>query len=133
MTLAEMAKEMQQETASAEIQELRRMRKFIAAHNYEEMNGRWAEVAKLEASGGRDTVEGQYEILKRIKELDRDADLTKLYRATLTFAETRERAATGGGVLFFQEQKDRIRKAEEFICREVKQWENMQVALGEIG
>jgi hypothetical protein len=128
-----MAKEMRQETASAEIQELRRMRKFIAAHNYEEMNGRWAEVARLEANGGRESVEGQYEILMRIKELNRDADLIKLYRATLTFAETRERAEAGGGVLFFLEQKDRIRKAEEFICREVKQWGNMQVALSEIG
>lgn len=132
MTLAEMVKQMQQETVSPEIQELRRMRKFIAVHNYDEMNGRWAEVARLEENGGKETIEGQYEILKRIKELNRDADLIKLYRATLRFAETRERAEAGGGVLFFQEQKDRIQKAEEFICREVKQWENLQVALGEL-
>ncbi|MDD3394874.1 MAG: hypothetical protein PHG19_09575 [Anaerotignum sp.] len=113
MTLAEMAKQMQHETVSPEIQELRRMRKFIAAHNYEEMNGRWAEVARLEANGGRDTVEGQYEILKRIKELNRDADLIKLYRATLTFAETRERAEAGAA--FYSSKKTKTAFARRRI------------------
>ncbi len=58
MTLAEMAKELQNEAVSSEVLELRRMRKFIATDNYEEMNGRWAEVARMEDEGEKFMLEG---------------------------------------------------------------------------
>ncbi|WP_304509991.1 hypothetical protein [Anaerotignum sp.] len=132
MTLAEFAKQMQQETISPEIQELRRMRKFIATHNYDEMNGRWAEVARMEADGEKATLEGRYQMLKCIKELNRDEGLIKLYRATLRVAEKLERAKSGAGAAFFRENQEQIYRVETAICKEAKEWQNMQVSIEEL-
>ena len=132
MTLAEMAKELQHEAVSSEVLELRRMRKFIATHNYEEMNGRWAEVARMEVDGEKLTLEGRYRMLKCIKELNRDQELILLYRATLRVAEKLEREKRGAGAAFFRVNQRRIYKAETMICKEAKDWQNMQVSIDEL-
>lgn len=132
MSLAEMAKKLQGETIPPEVLELRRMRKFIADHDYDEMNGRWAEVARMEAQGEKSTLEGRYRMLKCIKELDRDEGLIKLYSATLRTAEKLERAKSGAGAAFFKEHQERIHEVEKLICKEAEEWQNMQVSIAEL-
>ncbi len=132
MTLAEMAKQMQQETISPEVQELRRMRKFIAVHDYNEMNGRWAEVARMLAKGEELTFEEQYRILKMQEELNRDYKLLNIYRKAIALAEHAERKERGGGAAFYQKYQEGIHKAEKGIYQKAKKYENMQVALGEL-
>ncbi|WP_312070392.1 hypothetical protein [Anaerotignum propionicum] len=132
MSLAEMAKQLQGEAISPEVKELRRMRKFIAVHDYNEMNGRWAEVARMEVSGEKGTLEGRYWILKCIKELNRDEGLIKLYRATLQVAEKLERSKRGAGAVFFRENQERLYRVETAICKEAKDWQNMQVSIDEL-
>lgn len=132
MALADIAKKLQTDGVSPEVLELRRMRKFIALHDYDEMNGRWAEAAQMQDAGEQETLEGQYLILKKIKEVNRDAELIRLYSATLRLAEKLEREKSGGGAAFFRENRERILKAEEIICQEAKDWENMQVSIDEL-
>lgn len=91
--LQELAEKMKQEEQPEPVAELRRMRAFVKAHPYEEMNQRYKEAA--EAEKNIRTAADRYEWLKTMEAINRDATLLNLYRNCLRLAEQEERKEAG--------------------------------------
>ncbi len=132
MSLSDIARKLQSEGVSPEVLELRRMRKFIAIHNYDEMNGRWIQVAQMQAQGYALTLEGRYQMMRMQEELNRDYKLLEIFRETIARAEKAERRERGGGAAFYRKYQKGLRMAEAAIYQKAKLWENMQVSIEEL-
>ena len=131
MMLQELAEKMKQEEQPEPIAELRRMRAFVKAHPYDEMNQRYAEVA--EAEGKIRTAADRHEWLKTMAAINRDATLLNLYRNCLRLAEQEERKEVGGGAAFYEKYRGGIERIEREAKEKCEKLHGYQLTLDAIG
>lgn len=131
MMLQELAEKMKQEEQPEPIAELRRMRAFVKAHPYEEMNQRYAEAA--EAEKNIRTASDRYDWLKNMAAINRDATLLHLYRNCLRLAEQEECKEAGGGAAFYEKYRGGIERIEREAREKCEKLYGYQLTLDAIG
>lgn len=131
MMLQELAEKMKQEEQPEPIAELRRMRAFVKAHPYDEMNQRYAEAA--EAEGKIRTASDRYDWLKNMAAINRDATLLHLYRNCLRLAEQEECKEAGGGAAFYEKYRGGIERIEREAREKCEKLYGYQLTLDAIG
>lgn len=127
MMLQELAEKMKQEEQPEPVAQLRRMRAFVKAHPYEEMNRRYAEAAEEEKY--IHTAAERYKWLKNMEEINLDATLLQLYRACLRMAEQEERKEAGGGAAFYEKYRGGIERIEREAREKCEQMYGYQLTL----
>lgn len=131
MMLQELAEKMKQEEQPEPVAQLRRMRAFVNAHPYDEMNQRYAEAA--EAEKNIRTAADRYEWLKNMAAINRDATLLNLYRNCLRLAEQEERKEAGGGAAFYEKYRGGIERIEQEAREKCEKLYGYQLTLDAIG
>ena len=128
MMLQELAEKMKQEEQPEPIAELRRMRAFVNAHPYDEMNQRYAEAAEAEKN-----IRTAADRLKNMAAINRDATLLNLYRNCLRLAEQEERKEAGGGAAFYEKYRGGIERIEQEAREKCEKLYGYQLTLDDMG
>ncbi len=131
MSLGDTARNLREQTESAELRRLRAMRAYVAENADEKLVADMAEVERRGKEREYQSAAGQEQIYREVMEVLERGAIAYLYQLVLRYAEKCERQEKGGGAAFYARQRERIERKERGIRAWYRRKKEVQVSLEE--
>lgn len=136
MSLADTAKELKEQAASQELQELRKMRAYVAEHGKEFFDRKLEEFNAIEDSAEKYTEEGAKKQLRILAEMNRAHRTVKEYETVLKYAEMEQKNARkagieNGGEIYMKKSRSILEKRMAEIDRKFREECRLQLQIGD--